>query len=87
MTRLASHSVTEYAEHWENNAYLSGGWGSLPVTLPFRGRGLCLRADVSFADLEAQFIRQVLGQVTHLPVLEGKSQKEKLLYTFLMTLR
>lgn len=79
MTRLTSHSGTKYVnEHWENNAYLSGGWGRLPMILPFCGRGLCLQADVSFADLEAQFIRQILSQVAHLPVLESKSQKEKL---------
>lgn len=48
------------------------------MTLPFCGRGLSLRANVSFTALQAQFIGQILGQVTSLPVLEDKSHKEEL---------
>lgn len=41
------------------------------MILSLCGGGLGLRADVSFADLETQFISEILGQVAHLPVLRG----------------
>lgn len=47
------------------------------MTLPIAGRGLCLRADVSFTALQAQFIGQILGQVTHLSVLEDHNKNKK----------
>lgn len=55
------------------------------MILAFRGRGFRLWADVSFADLKAQFICEILGQVAHLPVLEGciQVQTMKRLFFFL----
>lgn len=44
------------------------------MTLPFCGRGLCLRADVSFTALQAQFTGQILSELTDLSVLKGESQ-------------
>lgn len=45
------------------------------MILSFCGGGLSLRTDVSFADLETQFIGEILGQVAHLPVLLEYTQQ------------
>ncbi len=51
------------------------------MTLPLRGRGLCLWAYISFTALQAQFIGKILGQIAHLPVLEDESQKQDVTQT------
>lgn len=56
---------------------LSSWWRRLPMILSFCGGGLSLGTDVSFADLETQFIGEILGQVAHLPVLLGKQTPGK----------
>lgn len=52
------------------------------MILTFRSRGFCLWADVSFADLKTQFICEILGQVAHLPVLEGHIQVQTIKRVF-----